>query len=111
MLNNVIRYTQKGRDPFIPLLRDSLLQRGKASIEQLSLVGVLIDGREKVALFEDRGRKNFAVTLRESDAVENGKLLKIFPDRVVFLLTEFGISRSFTLHLKNSDTDQEARAR
>ncbi len=111
VLNNVIRYTQKGRDPFIPLLRDSLLQRGKASIEQLSLVGVLIDGREKVALFEDRGRKNFAVTLRESDAVENGKLLKIFPDRVVFLLTEFGISRSFTLHLKNSDTDQEARAR
>lgn len=110
-LNNVINYKRKGRDPFMPLIRDSLLQRGKASLEQLLLVGVLIDGGEKVALFEDRSNKKFALTLRESDAVENGKLLKIFPDRVVFLLTEFGISRSFTLHLKKSNMDQEARAR
>ncbi|MBN1604666.1 MAG: hypothetical protein JW915_23860 [Chitinispirillaceae bacterium] len=110
-LNDVIHYKQNGRDPFIPLIKDSLLQRGKASLEQLLLVGVLIDGGEKVALFEDKGNKKFALTLRESDAVENGKLLKIFPDRVVFLLTEFGISRSFTLHLKNSNMDQEARAR
>jgi hypothetical protein len=110
-IGNVIRYNQQGRDPFMPLHKDSLLQRGKASIEQILLVGVLIDGNEKVALFEDKRNKKYAVTLRESDAVENGKVLKIFQDRVVFLLTEFGISRSFTLHLKNSNTDQEARVR
>ncbi len=107
----VIRYHQKGRDPFKPLYKDSLLQRGKASIDQLQLVGVLIDGSDKVALFEDKSSKNQAFTLRENDAVENGKVLKVFQDRVVFLLTEFGISRSFTLRLKGINTDEEARFR
>jgi hypothetical protein len=109
--DQVIRYHQKGRDPFDPLCRDSLMQHGKASIEQLQLVGVLIDGNEKVALFEDKSSKKQAFTLRENDAVENGKVLKIFPDRVVFLLTEFGISHSFTLRIKAINTDEEARVR
>jgi SH3-like domain-containing protein len=107
----VIRYHQKGRDPFAPLFRDSLMQGGKASIDQLQLVGVLIDGNDKVALFEDKSSKKQSFTLRENDAVENGKVLKVFPDRVVFLLTEFGISRSFTLRLKGINTDEEARVR
>jgi hypothetical protein len=110
-IDKVIRYNQQGRDPFKPLCRDSLVRSGKAAIDQLLLVGVLIDGNEKVALLEDKENKKCAFTLRESDAVENGKVLKIFPDRVVFLLTEFGISRSFTLHFKNQDTDQEVRVR
>jgi hypothetical protein len=109
--DNVIRYHQKGRDPFEPLFRDSLIQRGKASIDQLQLVGVLIDGNDKVALLEDKSTKKQAFTLRENDAVENGKVLKVFPDKVVFLLTEFGISRSFTLRLKGINTDEEARFR
>ncbi|HEX2955906.1 MAG TPA: SH3 domain-containing protein [Chitinispirillaceae bacterium] len=108
---HVIRYHQKGRDPFKPLYRDSLLLKGNASIDQLQLVGVLIDGNEKVALLENKTSKNQAVTLRENDAVENGKVLKVFPDRIVFLLTEFGISRSFTLRLKGINTDEEARVR
>jgi uncharacterized protein YgiM (DUF1202 family) len=110
-IGKVVRYNQQGRDPFKPLYRDSLARTGKAPIDQLFLVGVLIDGNEKVALLEDKRNKKCAFTLRESDAVENGKVLKIFSDRVVFLLTEFGISRSFTLHFKNQNTDQEARVR
>lgn len=109
--DQVIRYHQKGRDPFEPLCRDSLMQRGKASIDQLQLVGVLIDGNDKVALFEDKSSKKQAFTLKENDPVENGKVLKVFPDRVVFLLTEFGISHSFTLRLKSINTDEEARVR
>jgi hypothetical protein len=109
--DQVIRYHQKGRDPFEPICKDSLMQRGKASIDQLQLVGVLIDGNDKVALFEDKTSKKQAFTLRENDAVENGKVLKVFPDRVVFLLTEFGISHSFTLRMKTMNTDEEARVR
>lgn len=104
-IRNHVRYIRSGRDPFMPLLVDSADDSEGANVEQLRLVGVLIDNEEQIALLEDlkNNRKPFA--LRENDQVNRGKVLKIYKDKVVFLLTEFGISRSYTIRLA---TNQEA---
>lgn len=104
-IRNHVRYVRSGRDPFMPLIVDSTDESEGANVEQLRLVGVLIDNAEQIALLEDlkNDRKPFA--LRENDLVNRGKVLKIYKDKVVFLLTEFGISRSYTIRLA---TNQEA---
>ena len=86
----------------MPLEPDSLSDNGRPFVENLNLVGVLLDNKDKIALAEDikNGRRAFA--LRENDPVEHGKLLKIYRDRAVFLITEYGISRSYTIRLAGS---------
>jgi hypothetical protein len=102
-----VRYIRVGRDPFMPLIADTADDSQGANVEHLRLVGVLIDNSDQIALLEDlkNDRKPFA--LRENDQVNRGKVLKIYKDKVVFLLTEFGISRSYTIRLA---TNQEQEA-
>jgi len=106
-VRNHVRYVRSGRDPFMPLVTDTTDDTEGANVEHLRLVGVLIDNAEQIALLEDlkNDRKPFA--LRENDQVNRGKVLKIYKDKVVFLLTEFGISRSYTIRLA---TNQEQEA-
>lgn len=107
----VIRYTPVGRDPFIPLSRDSIDETGKPRVDNLKLVGILYDRSDKIALLEDHNDQNKPYALRENDPVDHGKVLKISQDKVVFLLSEFGISRSFTLRLTRIQSEQGARSR
>jgi len=95
----VIRYTGKGRDPFEPILSETVSDKGLPFVENLNLVGVLIDDNDRIALCEDKGNDDKPFAFREFDKVEKGKVLKIYQDKVVFLITEYGISRSYTLQL------------
>lgn len=95
----VIRYRGTGRDPFKPVIPNSVSLTGLPFVENLKLVGVLFDDADKIALCEDAGNSGRPFAFREHDRVEKGKVLRIYRDKVVFLITEYGISRSFTLHL------------
>lgn len=107
---HIVRYHSSGRDPFRPLFHDSLGSYGKPDVASLKLVGILYDNSDRMALFEDVRNQNKPYIIRENDGVENGKLLKIYKNKVVFLIDEYGISHSFTLQLKNS-SEQEVRIR
>ncbi len=106
---NNVRYVRSGRDPFLPLIVDTIDDSQGANVEHLRLVGILIDNAEQIALLEDlkNDRKPFA--LRENDRVNRGKVLKIYKDKVVFLLTEFGISRSYTIRLATNQEQEAGR--
>ncbi|MDO5576063.1 MAG: SH3 domain-containing protein [Fibrobacter sp.] len=103
-----IKYRGSGRDPFVPLINDTISESGMPLIENLRLVGILFGNDEKIALLEDLKTNNRPFALREEDKVDNGKLLKIYKNKIVFLITEFGISRSLTMNLSSS-SDREAR--
>ncbi|NLD92972.1 MAG: SH3 domain-containing protein [Fibrobacter sp.] len=108
-VRNHVRYVRSGRDPFLPLIVDTTDDSQGANVEHLRLVGILIDNAEQIALLEDlkNDRKPFA--LRENDRVNRGKVLKIYKDKVVFLLTEFGISRSYTIRLATNQEQEAGR--
>lgn len=108
---NVIRYHRKGRDPFLPYLSSVESDLGLPFVENLRLVGILYDNRDRIGLLEDKKNNNRPFTLREEDRVERGKVLKIYRDRIVFLITEYGISRSVTLRLTNTSSHQEVGVR
>jgi hypothetical protein len=93
----VIAYNVLGRDPFLPLTQDE--EGPLPSVENLQMVGILYDKAARIALFEDINDKANAYALRENDPVKNGYLLRIQSDKVLFLIKEFGISRTFTMKL------------
>ena len=63
------------------------------------LVGVLYDQVDRIGLFEDKQDKTKAYALRENDPVQNGYVLRVQPDKVLFLINELGISRTYALKL------------
>jgi hypothetical protein len=96
-----IVYQRLGRDPFLPISADDLMQDGVVNVENAHLVGILYDNDERVALLEDQTQGGVAYALREGDAVMKGKVLKIQPDKVVFLLNDLGTSHTFAIKLKS----------
>jgi len=94
----LVRYKVYGRDPFAPLVKDTT-HTELPRVENLRLVGVLEDYRERIALVEDFKNDNRAFALRANDEVEFGKVLRVQRDRVVFLIRDFDISRSYVLTL------------
>jgi hypothetical protein len=108
---NMIRYHRKGRDPFIPYISSVESDLGLPFVENLRLVGILYDDRDRIGLLEDKKNNNRPFTLREEDRVEKGKVLKIYRDRIVFLITEYGISRTVTLRLTETSSHQEVGIR
>ena len=90
-----VEYREYGRDPFLPLSLED--ESAVAKVENLKLVGILYDEADRIALFEDVGGK--ARALRENDPVQNGYLLRVQPDKVLFLLNELGISRTYAMKL------------
>ncbi|MDR2592394.1 MAG: hypothetical protein LBC59_06255 [Chitinispirillales bacterium] len=98
----LVKYKVFGRDPFVPLIRDTTTT-ALPSVENLKLVGVLEDARERIALVEDFKNGNRAFALRTNDPVAQGKVLRVHRDKVVFLIRDFEVSHSYTLGLSNTD--------
>ncbi len=96
---HVVQYTTFGRDPFVPYSRK--IDEGVPAVENIVLVGVLYDQTDRIALFEDELFKEKSYTMRESDQVSNGTLWRITPGSAVFLITELGITRAYTLELRD----------
>ena len=99
----LVKYKVFGRDPFVPLLRDTSTT-ALPSVENLRLVGVLEDARERIALVEDFKNGNRAFALRTNDPVAQGKVLRVHRDKVVFLIRDFEVSHSYTLGLSTTET-------
>ena len=84
------------RDPFVPFEEPEI---EGLSIDEVQLVGIIWDSETPLAIFEDVRLRGVSYTLREGDEVVNGNVYKITKDEVVFLLTEFGVSRKFSMTL------------
>jgi Tfp pilus assembly protein PilP len=96
--NKVVYNTFGIRDPFIPLEADDV--EGGLNIDQMRVVGIIASPTRPMAVLEHTSQPGLSVALREGDAIQNGRVLKIERDRVVFLLEEFGVSRQFALKLQ-----------
>ncbi len=94
---NQVEYHVYGRDPFLPLTGDE--DSKVHNVQDMTLVGILYDQADRIALFESAKGKEKAVALRENDPVQNGYVLRIQPDKVLFLLNELGISRTYAMKL------------
>jgi hypothetical protein len=110
-LSELVRYTSYGRDPFLPLERDAA--DAYPNIENLELVGVLYDRADRIVLLQDEMFRDKSYALREHEPVSHGTVWRINPTSVIFLLTEMGISRTYTLELKEPSptTVQQRRGR
>jgi hypothetical protein len=109
--DNLVRYKAIGRDPFVPLVKDTSRLSELPRVENLRLVGVLEDTRERIALLEDFRDNNRAFALRVNDPVEYGKVLRVHRDKVVFLIRDFDVSRSYTLGISKDAQNRNARNR
>jgi hypothetical protein len=107
----LVRYKIFGRDPFVPLVKDTSNAAELPRVENLRLVGVLEDTRERIALLEDITNSNRAFALRVNDPVEHGKVLRVHRDKVVFIIRDFDVSRSYTLSLTKDTQSGRARGR
>jgi hypothetical protein len=94
---SLIEYKVFGRDPFLPLEQQD--EGPLPVVENLQMVGILYDNTARIALFEDVHEKANAYALRENDPIKNGYLLRIKPDEAIFLLNEFGVSRTYVMKL------------
>jgi hypothetical protein len=100
-----IEYHVFGRDPFLTLSQDE--DGPLPTIENLELVGILYDAMDRIGLFEDIRNKTKAYALRENDPIKNGSLLRIQSDKVLFLINELGISRTYAMKL-NKEKEPKA---
>lgn len=109
LLPNVVRYNTYGRDPFVPYSRK--IDEGLPGVENLRLVGILYDRTDRIALLQDELFEDKAYAMREQDQISNGTVWRINPTNVIFLITELGISRTYTLELPSVSptTVQEKR--
>lgn len=99
---SLVAYSIFGRDPFMPLHDSVLTQTDLPDVEHLTIVGIMYDDADRIALFEDPVHREKVHVLRENDPVEKGKLLRIERESVIFLISEMGISRTHTLKLKTA---------
>jgi hypothetical protein len=90
-------YTSYGRrDPFLPI---ELPEIEGISIDQVRLTGIIWSQKDPIAILEDVRDPNVSYSLRQGDAVVNGKVVKITPKEVVFSVTDFGVTRRFAMVL------------
>jgi hypothetical protein len=85
------------RDPFAPV--DPGNMENGIDIDQMKVVGIVWDNQEPLAVLEHVKESNLSFTVRQGDPVHNGRVSRILREAVTFDITEFGISRSFTLKL------------
>jgi len=102
--NRVVYNTFGIRDPFIPLEPDDI--ESGLNIDQMKVVGIIASPTRPMAVLEHTSQPGLSVALKEGDAIQNGRVLKIERDRVVFLLEEFGVSRQFALKLQAPKGDK-----
>jgi hypothetical protein len=93
----LVEYHVFGRDPFMPL--SSNPDSAVPNVEDMNLVGILYDQTDRIGLVENRNNKARSFALRENDPVPGGYVLRIQPDKMLFLINEMGISRTYALKL------------
>lgn len=102
-----IKYKKYGRDPFLPLNVRNLAKPSMPKVDDLSLVGVIYSnapGAQNFALFEEKIKGNTTTfSLKEGEAIEDGKLLHIEENRVVFLMREADFTYTVEKIMENID--------
>jgi hypothetical protein len=98
---NRIAYNSYGRrDPFIPV------EQGAADngidIDQMKVVGIIWQASQPMAVLEHNREAGVSFTVKEGDPVHNGRVSRISKDAVTFDISEYGISRSYSLKLVTS---------
>ena len=89
-------YKAYGRDPFLPLTVRNAARPALPKVDNVNIVGIIYSSdptASRFALVEesiDGAATTF--TLKEGDAVENGRLLRIEAEKVIFLLREADVS-------------------
>lgn len=91
--------TSKYRDPFEPLVGGpgGQLGQGLPALENLSLVGVLVNEDGHRALLEDAEGNGYI--MQPKDRVRNGYLVSVTDDKAIFQITEYGWTRTVALEL------------
>ncbi|MDB5104301.1 MAG: hypothetical protein JWP91_1990 [Fibrobacteres bacterium] len=98
---NRIAYNSYGRrDPFIPVEQGST--DVGIDIDQMKVVGIIWQSQQPMAVLEHNKEAGVSFTVKEGDPVHNGRVARISKDAVTFDISEYGISRSYSLKLVSS---------
>jgi hypothetical protein len=102
--NRIVYHTFGVRDPFIPL--DPGDAESGLNIDQMRVVGIIFSKSKRMAVLEHVSQPGLSVALKEGDPIQNGRVLRIEKERVVFQLEEFGQTREFALRLQAPKGDR-----
>lgn len=95
---NRVAYNSYGRrDPFIPV-EQGMADHG-IDIDQMKVVGIIWQAQEPMAVLEHNKEAGVSFTVKQGDPVHNGRVSRITRDQVTFDISEYGISRSYSLKL------------
>jgi len=95
---NRVAYNSYGRrDPFIPV-EQGMSDHG-IDIDQMKVVGIIWQAQEPMAVLEHNREAGVSFTVKQGDPVHNGRVSRITRDQVTFDISEYGISRSYSLKL------------
>ncbi|MEO6095943.1 MAG: hypothetical protein ABIW76_09735 [Fibrobacteria bacterium] len=98
---NRIAYNSYGRrDPFIPVEQGA--SDNGIDIDQMKVVGIIWQSQQPMAVLEHNREAGVSFTVKEGDPVHNGRVARISRDAVTFDISEYGISRSYSLKLVSS---------
>lgn len=93
-----VAYNSFGRrDPFIPV-EQGIADNG-IDIDQMKVVGIIWQAQEPMAVLEHNKESGVSFTVKQGDPVHNGRVSRITRDQVTFDISEYGISRSYSLKL------------
>jgi multidrug efflux pump subunit AcrA (membrane-fusion protein) len=93
-----VAYNSYGRrDPFIPV-EQGIADNG-IDIDQMKVVGIIWQAQEPMAVLEHNRESGVSFTVKQGDPVHNGRVSRITRDQVTFDISEYGISRSYSLKL------------
>lgn len=93
-----VAYNSYGRrDPFIPV-EQGIADNG-IDIDQMKVVGIIWQAQEPMAVLEHNKESGVSFTVKQGDPVHNGRVSRITRDQVTFDISEYGISRSYSLKL------------
>ena len=96
-----ISYNSYGRrDPFIPVEQGA--SDNGIDIDQMKVVGIIWQSQEPMAVLEHNRETGLSFTVKQGDPVHNGRVSRITRDAVTFDISEYGISRSYSLKLVSS---------
>ncbi len=92
-----IQYSTFGRrDPFIPVTGPD---DSGINIDGIKLVGIIWDKTSPIAILEDVRNTGISYTLQVGDKILNGKVERITSTEIVFVLSEFGVQRQYSMTL------------
>ena len=98
---NRIAYNSYGRrDPFIPVEQGA--SDNGIDIDQMKVVGIIWQSEQPMAVLEHNREAGVSFTVKEGDPVHNGRVARISREAVTFDISEYGISRSYSLKLVSS---------